>query len=232
MVNGITTPAFLLEPVKRDAPSSVVGKDDFLKMLVTQMRYQDPMDPMKGTEFAAQLAQFSSVEQLNNLNTQMEESLQANNMLATSINNALATTLIGKQVRFPSNTLSVGATASETNPVKFGYVLSQEASSVTIEIKNARGEVVRTLSSDKGEAEAWVGDHLVPWDGLDNYGEKVAPGKYTYKVKAADAAGTELTTANYVLGAVTAVRYKSDGAVFVVGGEEIPLSEILEIMQG
>jgi len=71
------------------ANKSVLGKDDFLKMLVQQLRYQDPLNPMKGDEFATQLAQFSSVEQLNNINTSLTDSLNANYMLTQAINNGL-----------------------------------------------------------------------------------------------------------------------------------------------
>ncbi|NIS39011.1 flagellar hook capping protein, partial [Candidatus Saccharibacteria bacterium] len=77
----------------------ILGKDDFLKMLVTQLNYQDPLNPMESTDFSAQLAQFSSLEQLSNIDETLQASLEANYLLATSINNTMAATIIGKQVR-------------------------------------------------------------------------------------------------------------------------------------
>src|ERR1700690_2579879 len=77
----------------------VLGEDDFLKLLTMQMQYQDPMNPMSGTEFASQLAQFSSVEQLTNINSELAQSISSNSVLTQSINNDLAATFIGKNVR-------------------------------------------------------------------------------------------------------------------------------------
>ena len=79
--------------------SSTLGKDDFLKLLIVQLRNQDPLNPTEGTEFAAQLAQFSSVEQLTNINSTLTESLATNKLLTQSIGNSLATTMIGKTVK-------------------------------------------------------------------------------------------------------------------------------------
>ena len=78
---------------------SVLGKDDFLKLLVTQLSYQDPLNPLEASDFSAQLAQFSSVEQLFNIEETLRASLDANYLLATSINNTMAATVIGKEVR-------------------------------------------------------------------------------------------------------------------------------------
>ena len=78
-----------------------MGKDAFLELLVTQLRYQDPLKPMENTEFLAQLSQFSSLEQLWNVN----ETLGQNVDLTQSVNNALMTNLIGKEVKVSGNVL-------------------------------------------------------------------------------------------------------------------------------
>ena len=93
---------------------NVMGKDEFLKMLVAQLKHQDPMNPMDGTAFTAQLAQFSSLEQLQNINTQLTSFTQQQQ----SLGNAQAVNLIGKQVLAKGDAVSV-----DGNPVTLGYNL-------------------------------------------------------------------------------------------------------------
>ena len=78
--------------------NSTMKKDEFLKLLVEQLKHQDPMSPMNSQDFASQLAQFSSLEQLTNMSGMMEDSVQADLMLTQAINNTMATSFIGKNV--------------------------------------------------------------------------------------------------------------------------------------
>ena len=203
---------------------SVMGKDDFLKLLVTQLRNQDPLSPMNGSDFAAQLAQFSSVEQLSNINSTLTQSVSANQVLTQSISNALAATFIGKEVRASTNTFSL----SGTGEVKLGYTLASAADTVTVKLKDGPGVVVRTIQvhgTDKG-------DNTFTWDGKDDNGQSLAAGTYKFEVGAVDAKGKPIGTSGFAFGSVSAVRFKSNGTFFVVDGLEIPLSDILEIMNG
>lgn len=88
------------------AASAVMGKDDFLRLLVTQLGNQDPLNPMDGQEFAAQLAQFSSVEQLLNISDVLAQNGEMNGLLAQSINSGVASGLIGKTVQASGNAIS------------------------------------------------------------------------------------------------------------------------------
>ncbi|MEN8751434.1 MAG: flagellar hook capping FlgD N-terminal domain-containing protein, partial [Desulfobacterales bacterium] len=81
--------------------TTIMGKDDFLNLLVAQLQHQDPLNPLDSTDFTAQLAQFTSLEQLNNVNTNLE-SLQS---YQAAIKNAQAVDLIGKTVEAPGNTV-------------------------------------------------------------------------------------------------------------------------------
>ncbi len=204
-------------------PSNTLGKQDFLNLLVTQMRYQDPMDPMKGTEFAAQLAQFSSVEQLTNLNETTLQGVNANAVLTQSINNALSATFIGKGVRAATDNFRYDGTSN----VKLGYSLDSGADKVMVKVYNESGQVVKVLNGDTSK-----GENTLSWDGTNDNGEKVPSGKYRFEVEAKDAAGTAVKLSKYIYGTVNGVRFKSDGTVFVIDGSEVSLSSILEIMEG
>ena len=200
-----------------------LGEDDFLKLLTMQMQYQDPMDPMSGTEFASQLAQFSSVEELTSINTELGQSISANSVLTQSINNDLAATFIGKDVRASTNSFQYTGTGNSN----LGYTLPSDADTVSISITDGSGNVVRTIQN----APTGSGDQTFTWDGKDNSGNQVGSGTYSFSVQAANNDGTPITATPFISGTVTGLRFKSTGTVFVVDGMEIPLSDILEITQ-
>ena len=142
-----------------------MDKDAFLELMIAQLQNQDPLDPMDGTEYAAQLAQFTSLEQLTNLNDTMNASIDADYFLTQSINNTLTATLIGNDVKLASPTLNnIGQ-----DSIDFGYNLPADASGVTIEIYNEHGALVRTIS----EEDTSTGDHKLSWDFFDDNGKKL-----------------------------------------------------------
>jgi flagellar basal-body rod modification protein FlgD len=202
---------------------STLGKQDFLNLLVMQMRNQDPLDPMKGTEFAAQLAQFSSLEQLTNLNSSMTASLDANAILAQSINNGLSATFIGKNVRAAVDTFRY----TGSGEVKMGYTLPKDAETVKIKIYDSNGNLVKTINGDTDKGES-----TIRWDGTTVKEEYVAEGEYRFEVEAKDDKGNIITANSYIFGEIAGVRFKAEGTVFVIDGMEIALGNILEIMGG
>jgi flagellar basal-body rod modification protein FlgD len=205
-------------------PKSTLGKQDFLNLLVQQMQHQDPLDPMKGTEFAAQLAQFSSLEQLSNLNTNLMASLDANAVLAQSVNNGLSASFIGKDVRAGVNTFKYSGGGSE---VKIGYDLPADADTAVIRIYDKNNVLVKTINGGTDS-----GENTVRWDGTTVKEEYVAEGEYHFEVEAVDENKKSMTVDTYVYGTIAGVRFKADGTFFVVDGMEISLSDILEIMGG
>jgi flagellar basal-body rod modification protein FlgD len=201
-----------------------LGKDDFLKLLVSQLQNQDPLNPMDGTQFASQLAQFTSVEQLANINTTLQSSMDASKLLNQSISNAMSTTVIGKEVRATGSTFNYDGTGT----MKLGYTLPSAAVTATVQIVDQDGKVVRTI--DKPSVAS--GDSDFKWDGLTDSGAQAAAGSYTVKVSAMDVKGNSIKASPFFYGIVSGVRFKSTGTVFVVDGQEINLSDILEVSQG
>lgn len=207
-------------------PSSTLGKQDFLNLLIMQMRNQDPMDPMKGTEFAAQLAQFSSLEQLTNLNDATVQGINANYILAQSINNALSTTFIGKTVRADSDTFQYNGTGD----VKIGYELSTDADKTVVKVYDENNKLVKIIDGDSE-----MGENTVSWDGTTDQGVNAPVGKYHFSVESKDSDGKAVDSAtitSYIFGTVNGVRFKNGNAVFVIDGMEFALSSIREISGG
>ncbi len=203
---------------------TVMGKEDFLKMLITQLRYQDPLNPMEGTEFSAQLAQFSTVEQLANIKEMLQASIDGNYLLATSINNTLAATVIGKEVKAYGNQIYLPQEGS----VVLNFKLDGQAQQVTIEILDENGSVVKTIQQQNLSS----GEHVVEWDGTNEEGNRLEEGRYTFRVSAMGENDGEVGVTLFSRGVITGVRYSSHGAVLMLGQIEIPLSEVYEILMG
>ncbi|MBM3324475.1 MAG: hypothetical protein FJY66_02275 [Calditrichaeota bacterium] len=201
--------------------SAAMTDIDFLKMLVTQLTYQDPFSPMEGTEFAAQLAQFSSLEELQRMSGYLDSSLQANLLLATSINSSMATTLIGKTVRAQTDTVELG----ETGDVSIRFLLDAAASEVTVEILDENGETVRKLSA----TDLAKGDNSITWNGCDEEAHRLEAGDYTIRVRAKDSNGRSVGVTPYLQGVVTGVLYRDGLAILLVGSRELTLGDIIAV---
>lgn len=197
---------------------------DFLQMLMAQMRNQDPMSPMDSQEYAAQLAQFSSVQELSAIKAALDESINMNLLMTQSINGNLAAALVGKTVRAQNNSIEIG----ESSDADLRYTLSAAATNVQVEVLNADGEVVRTITANAQSA----GNAAVYWDGRDQVGNRVPNGNYTFNVTAADADGNDVTAATYVEGVVTSVNYAEGGVTLTVNGRQILLGDIMAVLSG
>jgi len=201
---------------KGDEFDGLLGKDDFLKLLITQLRNQDPLQPLNNEEFISQMAQFSSLEQLQGINDGINSSL----MLNQSLNNALSTTLIGKEVLVQGNVISVSN--GRVQDAGF-YVNGQGTADVTI--RNSDGKVVRKLTIDVSDSR-YV---KIEWDCKDNEGNDVDDGDYTFEVTFTDISGKETHVSPYVRGIISAVRFVNGNAYVEIDGKDYSLSQLIEI---
>lgn len=189
--------------------SSAVGKDDFLKMMIAQLKNQDPLNPLDGTDFTAQLAQFSSLEQLSNMNSQLE----ILGLYQSSLNNAQSVSLIGREVTARGNAVTIEGTAA-----RIPYCLSADADSVVVRIYDDEGRLVDTIDAgSQGE-----GDHRVTWDCGD-----IAADGYTFEVSATDAGGEAVAVDTLITGRVTGVTFMEGFPYLSVEGHDIPLGDVL-----
>ncbi len=224
MATSVTPTGSVSSAAQQTIATSQLGKDDFLKLLVTQLRYQDPMNPLQGTDFVSQLAQFSSLEQLSNINTSLTQSIQSNQLMSQSLSNSMAAGLIGKDIRATGDTFTYAGTA---DPVRLGYTLPGSADTAVVKIYDQAGGLVRTINGTGTSA----GANTFTWDGKNDQGEQLPSAKYSFKVEAADAKGTAISASPFLYGTISGVRFKADGAYFVIDGTEVALSDVLEILQ-
>lgn len=203
------------------AANNDLDKEAFLRLLVTQLSNQDPLNPMKGQEFAAQLAQFSSVEQLTNINKTLERQQQASGLLSQSVNGGVAADLLGKHVEAEGN--QIGWTGTGEVPMRFN--LDAAAAQVTLTIRDAAGNAVATRTLDSLEA----GAQEAGWDGTNDSGSRLASGLYSFDVEALDAAGNPVAAQTRLSGRVERVTFGADGVMLWVGGTKLPMSAVESI---
>ncbi len=188
-----------------------IGKDAFFKMLVAQMQNQDPLNPIDGRDFAAQLAQFSSLERLDNINGQ----LKSMNLYQASLNNAQSINLIGKQVTAKGNVIKVDGASTDLT-----YNLSRDAEKVEIKIYNEDGKLVDTLEF-KGQK---MGKNSVTWDSSG-----VSSGNYTFDVTAVDADDGNVDVSTMTTGPVNGVAFKKGSPYLSINGQEIPFGDVISV---
>ena len=195
-----------------------MGKDDFLKLFVAQLQNQNPLDPMSNEDFSSQLAMFTQVEELENLNSSMQEMI---NFQASTIS-ALAVGMIGKEVssRGDQIHLQEGDLGADLS-----FDLRDDAASIAITITDGEGKVVRTWELNDLEA----GRQSAHWDGMNTDGEAAEPGTYTYVVQAKNLEGDSVSAYTYQKGTVTGISFDQGVTFLVVNGEKVTLAEIVGI---
>ncbi len=201
---------------------SILGKDDFLKLMIAQLKHQDPLSPLEGTEFASQLAQFSSLEQLSNLNRAVNQSIDANLILAQSINNTLTATLVGKDAKIGGDTII----NKGQEQIGLGYKLPKSVSTVRLNIYDEHGTLVKIIE----DTPISIGEHKLSWDFTDNNGNRLPEGKYRFEVEAVDFNNEKIVVEKFKYGTIDGVKFAENGTLIIVNGIEYLISEILEIM--
>jgi len=196
--------------------NQIMGKDDFLKLLVNQLKYQDPINPMGNTEFASQLAQFSQLESLQQLNTSAENQL----VLDQSLNNSFMINLIGKDVEAYGNKIKV-----EGGNTEIKYSIASKAE-VKIKIYNEDGTLIKTI--DQGTLKG--GEHKFSWDGMADSG-LVANGNYRFEIEAKDG-DADVTSYGMITGTISGISYDQGSPYITVNGESINLGDIISVNDG
>lgn len=195
---------------------NTLNQEDFFNLFIAQMKYQNPLEPMDNYQMATQMAQFGSLESLN----QMTAYLQNMAAIQASMGSLQASGLIGKKVEAVGNVLSKenGAISEAT------YQLSKPGN-VTIRIYNAEGTLVRTLEEGVKNRSS----QKVVWDGKNQNGETLPDGAYTFRISARDENGQSVSVRSSIVGTVTGISFESGITYVRLGSVKISLSDIAAI---
>jgi len=185
----------------------------FLKLLTTQMTNQDPLDPMKTSEYTQQLVQYSQVEQ------SIQQTGKLNDILSQLSSQALAqaSSYIGREARFDSAVAGLGDA-----PAQWTYAVAGTPASLTGTIKDANGATVATVALDPSKPQS-----SYQWDGTKDDGTKAAAGAYTLSVSALAADGSSLATTINSVGVVDDVVADSSGILLGVNGIRMAASGLV-----
>lgn len=211
----------------QSAPSAVPAnpkgdmssQDTFMKLLVAELKHQDPMDPMQSRDMVAQLAQLSSVQKLSTIDDKLA-GLQRGSIEGASLQSA---NLIGKTVTAQTNRLTLNG----FNTPAGAYRLNGDADNVTIQVTDGQGQAVRSLELGAQKS----GGKTFEWDGRDSSGRRVPNGMYSFRIDATNAQGAPVLASTEVSGLVSEISYSNGAPEVVVGNVHVGISDVTSVAQ-
>ena len=198
--------------------TNTLTQEDFMKLFLTQLQFQDPLQPLDNNQMATQLTQFNTVDALAKMNDTLSQMMTNQ----ASLGNLQAVSLIGKKIEAKGNGLSI-----QKGVVSEGVYQLASPGNVIIQVFDSNGNLVRQTSP------AWkdTSQQRIAWDGKSQAGAALPDGAYTFRVLAADQKGQGITATTYRLGTVDGVAFENGAAVFQVGGDKVNFSDILVILE-
>jgi len=199
------------------ASTAAAAQDRFMTLLVTQMKNQDPLNPMDNAQVTSQLAQLSTVTGIDKLNTTLE-ALKGSFQSGQSLQ---AAGMIGHGVLVPGSTMKLS-----NGVAALGVELTEPADQVTVTIRDSVGNAIRKI--DLGPQD--IGSVPLAWDGKTDAGAAAADGQYSFEVSAM-LGGQKSTAATLSFGEVTSVSTNAQGVKLNVNGVgAMNLSDVRQIV--
>jgi len=194
-----------------------IGMNDFLNLLITQLKNQDPLNPMNGIEFTSQLAQFTELEQIFNLENRLSE-IQTDLKIHK---NANLINYIGKEIKVEDDSIEI-----RDGNVMNSYFSIDRRADVTVHIFDPLGREVRRVHMGILDA----GEHKVEWDGRDSEGRVLEDGVYSFGIEAYDETGELVDYRTMIQGMVKGISFNGESPFLILEeGKEINPDNIIEI---
>ena len=217
MVTSVTSTTDTSAAAAAMKKSLGMNKDDFMKLFVAQLKYQDPLAPQDASAMLDQLSQLTLVEQSYNTNTALQNLLTSQNNSATMS----SVSFIGKDVKANGNAVPFDGTSA----ANMQFNLSAPVDSAQIDISDSNGNIVRTISATALNQ----GDSAVSWDGRDNNGNLLSAGAYTFSVKGTTAGGSTVLATTYTAGRIDGVSLVDGTPLLTIGAATISLSDVISV---
>ena len=203
-------------------PKSILGKDDFLKLLITELQYQDPTSPMDTEKILQQTSQLASLETQQNTNKALEE-------LSASFKqnkNFAAVASIGKYAKLDTSIKLTKNQDGTINPATFTLDFAEDIKSGTIEIYDDKNRLVKTMKIDEDNK----GKHSYTWKGFTDAGEKAKAGEYKIVAKYINPDGVTLN-ADFGSYKIDSVKFDGGKTYLKLNGSFVDFSKVEEIFQ-
>ncbi len=203
-------------------PSSILGKDDFMKLLLTELQHQDPTSPMDSDKILTQTSQLAALESQDKTNKALDE-------LTASFKqskNFSAVSTIGKYARLENKVNLTQDTNGNINPTSFELNFAEDIKSGQIEIYDENNRLVKVMKLD----EDTKGTHSYTWNGLSDAGEEVKPGKYTITSSYYNPDGVKLS-GEFGSYKVESVKFEDEKTYLKLNGSFIPFDKVQEIYE-
>lgn len=204
------------QPIADTGSSKKLGKQDFLQLLVAQLKNQDPMNPMQGAEFSAQLAQFSSLEQLTELNKGFDGLVGAVNNQTRLSQTTMGVGLIGQNAVGEGTMMAVDANGTARATIE----LPASAKSVTVHLLDSMGNVIESRDFN----QLSPGRQELAWQA-----KSAKAGNYSYAVDATGLDGKAVLPRQLVSGPVKGIAFKDGKVLLDIGGMQVPMDGLIEI---
>ncbi len=215
-INAIDTGA---NDTQSSAPGNILGKEDFLNMLIAQLQHQDPLNPADSTEFTAQLAQFSSLEQLSNIH----DSLKNMEQFQASLTHSQAVSYIGKEITAAGNGLEL----KEGQTATCRFELEANAAMTAVSIYDATGGYVNSFET----GPLGPGRQSATWNGTDFNGNQMPAGVYEFEIQAVDANNQSVAVTPLMRALVTGVSFKDNTAHLRTELQTVAIEDVIDVSE-